>query len=158
MLGKTSVSMMVLLVAASLIGISSIFKPANVETQPIQPQQEARLSKATLGIPSFFESGKAIEGTVRSVQTYASSDGKACIASVSLPNTNILGPRIGTAISLLASDESICTSLGLSKIGKVQITFQVALPNISRETLPRTLVTDYPPTYDKMFRVLRVIM
>src|ERR687889_625277 len=39
MLGKTSLSMMVLLVAASLIGISSIYKPANVETQP-QPQQQ----------------------------------------------------------------------------------------------------------------------
>jgi hypothetical protein len=153
-----SVLMMLLIVTASLVVIGSIYKPANVETQPVQPQQQAQISKASSGIPSFAESGKAIKGTVTTVETYASSDGKACIVSITLPNTDVLGPRKGTFIDLLATDENICTSLGLAKIGKVQITFQVALPNIARETLPRTLVTDYPPTYDKMYRVIRVIM
>jgi hypothetical protein len=157
MLEKSSIFMMVLLIAASLIGISSIYQPANVETQLVQPQQ-AQLSKATFGVPSFIESGKAIVGAVNNVETYASSDGKACIASVTLRITDVLGPKKGTLIDLLAIDENICTSLGLAKIGKAQITFQVALPNIMRETLPRTLVDDYPPTYDKMYRVIRVIM
>ena len=39
MLGKSSVLMMLLLVAASLVGISSMYTPANVETQPQQQPQ-----------------------------------------------------------------------------------------------------------------------
>jgi hypothetical protein len=43
MLSKSSVFMMLLIVTASLVGISSIYKPANVETQPQpQPQQQAQ--------------------------------------------------------------------------------------------------------------------
>jgi hypothetical protein len=39
MLGKSSVLMMLLLGTGSLVGISSMYTPANVETQPQQPQQ-----------------------------------------------------------------------------------------------------------------------
>jgi hypothetical protein len=40
MLGKSSIFMMLLLVVASFVGISSIYTPANVETQPIQQPQQ----------------------------------------------------------------------------------------------------------------------
>jgi hypothetical protein len=46
--------MMVLLVAASLIGISSIYKPANVETQP-QPQQQPLKPQSPLALPPTKE-------------------------------------------------------------------------------------------------------
>jgi tetrahydromethanopterin S-methyltransferase subunit D len=79
MLEKCSVFMMVLLVAAtSLIGISSIYiyvegqAPPAAKNQP-QPQQQAQRSKY-------------VQGVVTSVLTYASSNGKACIASVILPS------------------------------------------------------------------------
>ena len=146
MLRKTSVSMMVLLVAASLIGICSIYQPANVETQP-QPQQQAQRSKY-------------VQGIVTSVLTYASSDGKACIAMVNLPanRPNSLGIEPGGAIELLAPDESLCTSLGLAKIGKGQMSFQVALPHLTVKVIPQTLLDEFPPDYNGLYRVLRVRM
>ena len=95
--------MMVLLVAASLIGICSIYQPANVETQP-QPQQQAQRSKY-------------VQGIVASVLTYASSDGKACIAMVNLPanRPNSLGIEPGGAIELLAPDEVFVLHLAWQK-------------------------------------------
>ncbi len=138
--------MMVLLVAASLIGICSIYQPANVETQP-QPQQQAQRSKY-------------VQGIVTSVLTYASSDGKACIAVVNLPanRPNNLGIEPGGSIELLAPDESLCTSLGLAKIGKGQMSFQVALPHLTVKVIPQTLLDEFPPDYNGLYRVLRVRM
>jgi hypothetical protein len=40
-----NVDMPVLATASSLVGISSIYKPANVETQAQQPQQPQQLQK-----------------------------------------------------------------------------------------------------------------
>jgi hypothetical protein len=106
MLEKTSVSMMVLLVvAASLIGISSIH-------QYIEGQK-----------PPPAATPKPQQGTVTRVTNYASSDGKACIAMVQLPidRPNDLGLlKPGELIALLAPNESFCTLFGQSKIGKTQ--------------------------------------
>lgn len=152
MLGKTSVSMMVLIVAASLVGISSIYQydegPASqTATSQPQPQQQAQRSKY-------------VQGIVTSVLTYASSDGKACIAMVDLPGNrpNNLGLPPGSTMELLAPDESLCTSLGLAKIGKGQMSFQVALPSLNVKVIPQTLLDEFPPDYEYLYRVLRVRM
>jgi hypothetical protein len=52
MLGKSSVLMMLLVGTGSLVGISSIYTPANVETQPIQqpqPTPQPQGPQTTLG-------------------------------------------------------------------------------------------------------------
>ncbi len=106
MLEKTSVSMIVLLVvAASLIGISSIHQ--YIEGQKPQPVQKTIY----------------VTGMVNRVINYASSDGKAYIAVVQLPidRPNDLGLlKPGELIALLAPNESFCTLFGQSKIGKTQ--------------------------------------
>jgi hypothetical protein len=58
MFGKTSVSMMMLLIAASLIGIASIYQPANVETQS-QQASGTMVGKITHTIVYAFSDGKA---------------------------------------------------------------------------------------------------
>jgi hypothetical protein len=109
MLGKTSVSMMVLLLAASLIGISSIHQyvegqaPSAKTPQPIREVQ--------------------VKGRVVSATIFSS---KTCVATVALPEgePNLLRLPPGTQISLQAPNgESFCILFGLSKIGKTQIQF-----------------------------------
>ena len=82
MLGKTSVSMMVLLVAASLIGISSIHQ--YVEGQTPKPQQTVQVA------------GRVVAAII--------SADKTCIAFVELPGDkpNLLKLKPGTIIDLLA--------------------------------------------------------
>jgi hypothetical protein len=149
MLEKTSVSMMVLLVAASLIGISSMHQYVEGQTPPPaatpQPQQQA-------------QKFKFVTGSVSRVTIYASSDGKACIAQVGLPNNrpNNLGIRAGGNIELLAPDESICVLFGQSKIGKIIISFDVE--KITPLGLPPTLRADFPPDYQLLYRVIQVRM
>jgi hypothetical protein len=117
MLGKTSVSMMVLLVAASLIGISSIHQYVEGQTPPPaatpKPQQAPKA-----------ESVVEANGRVLFVTIFAS---KTCTAIVALPSEepNKLGLSPGTIISVSAPSESSCTLFGLSKIGKTQITVDV---------------------------------
>ena len=149
MLEKTSVSMMVLLVAASLIGISSMHQYVEGQTPPPaatpQPQQQA-------------QKFKFVTGSVSRVTIYASSDGKACIAQVGLPNNrpNNLGIRAGGNIELLAPDESICVLFGQSKIGKIIISFDVE--KITPLGLPPTLRADFPPDYPLLYRAIQVRM
>jgi hypothetical protein len=115
MLGKTSVSMMVLLVAASLIGISSIHQ--YVEGQTPKPQQTVQVT------------GRVVAAII--------SASKTCIAFVKLPGDkpNLLGLPPGTTITLIAPSESFCTLFGLSKIGNTQIRFvtQTAPSSTERE-------------------------
>jgi hypothetical protein len=117
MLEKTSVSMMVLLVAASLIGISSIHQYIEGQTPPPaatpKPQQAPKA-----------ESVVEANGRVLFVTIFAS---KTCTAIVALPSEepNKLGLSPGTIISVSAPSESSCTLFGLSKIGKTQITVDV---------------------------------
>jgi hypothetical protein len=149
MLEKTSVSMMVLLAAASLIGISSIHQYVEGQTPPPaatpQPQQQA-------------QKFKFVTGSVSRVTIYASSDGKACLAEVGLPNNrpNNLGVRPGGNIELLAPDESICALFGQSKIGKTIISFDVE--KITPLGLPPTLRGDFPTDYQLLYRVIQVRM
>jgi hypothetical protein len=149
MLEKSSVLMMVLLVAASLIGIASMYEYVEGQTPPPaatpQPQQQA-------------QKFKFVTGSVSRVTIYVSSDGKACIADVGLPNNrpNNLGLRPGGNIELLAPDESICVLFGQSKIGKTQISFDVE--KITPLGLPPTLRGDFPPDYQLLYRVIQVRM
>jgi hypothetical protein len=117
MLRKTSVSMMVLLVvAASLIGISSIHQ--YIEGQKLPPA-------ATPKPQQTQKAADFVTGHVLLVTILASSAGKACLISVELPDNqpNKLGLPPGTDIELLAPNESFCTLSGLSKIAHTQIHF-----------------------------------
>ena len=113
MLGKTSVSMMVLLVAASLIGISSIHQYVEGQTPPPAATPKPKQ------LPTKFVD---IKGQVLSVVTFA---GGSCNAWVKISGEGQTPPGLpsGTVIVLGAADHSICTSFGLAKIGKINITF-----------------------------------
>ena len=143
--------MMVLLVAASLIGISSIHQyvegqgPSRATPKPQQPVQNAIY----------------VTGMVNRVINYASSADKACIAVVQLPSDkpNNLKLKPGEIIALLAPNESFCTLFGLSKIGKTQILVFIA-QKITASSLPPAIQADPITTwkdYD-LYRVIRVDM
>jgi hypothetical protein len=144
MLKKSSVFMMVLLVSASLIGISSIYQ--YVEGQgpsgaTPKPQQKAMY----------------VTGIVNRVINYASSSEKACIAVVQLPSDrpNNLKLKPGELIALLAPNESFCTLFGLSKIGKTQILVFTSA-QITASSLPPAIQAD-PITQWKDYYIYRVI-
>jgi hypothetical protein len=111
MLRKYSVPMMVLLVAASLIGISSIH-------QYIEGSQTQRTLQ--------------LQGRV--VGAIISAD-KTCTAFVELPvdRPNILKLPPGTSLSLTAPIES-CTFFGLAKTSKTPIQFVVPAPTAASST------------------------
>lgn len=103
MFSKTSVFMMLLLVTASLVGISTIYQPTSVTTQPQQI------------------SGTMV-GKVSHTIVYASSDGKACLASAQI-SIELYRPDYplglpGNRIMLLTSDESICDTLSQASIAQ----------------------------------------
>ena len=81
MLGKTSVSMMVLLVASSLIGISSIHQYVEGQTATPTPQREVQVA------------GRVVAAII--------SASKTCTAFVELPGDkpNLLGLKPGTTFS-----------------------------------------------------------
>jgi hypothetical protein len=152
MLGKTSVSMMVLLVASSLIGISSIHQYVEGQTPPpaATPKPQQPVQKATY-----------VMGTVTRVINYASSVDKACIAMVQLPSDrpNNLNLEPGGSIVLLAPNESFCTLFGQSKIGKTQILVFIA-QKITASSLPRAIQADRTVVWEtfSIYRVTRVDM
>ena len=113
MLGKTSVSMMVLLVAASLIGISSIHQ--YIEGSPTQRKVQ-------------------LVGQVTRVVMHMSPS-EECWGLVVLPGPgpNLLGLPPGTAITLMAPIES-CTLFGLAKTSKTPIHFVVLAPTAAPST------------------------
>jgi hypothetical protein len=117
MLGKTSVSMMVLLIAASLIGISSIYQ--YVEGQAPKPQQKQAQQEVQVA-------GRVVAAII--------SASKTCTAFVELPGDkpNLLGLKPGTTITLFAPIES-CALFGLSKIGNTQIQFVTQIAPSSTE-------------------------
>ena len=149
MLGKTSVSMMVLLVAASLIGISSIYLYVEGQGPPASTPQPKQQTQKT----------KYVAGNVMRVDIYTSSDGKACMAGVQLLSNrpNELGIRPGSNIELVAPDESICILFGQSQIGKKIVNF-----NIERlmtfDALPPTIRSEIPQDYEYIYKVHRVRM
>ena len=150
MLEKSSIFLMLFLGTASLVVISSVY--ANVEAQPQLQQQPATQQQGQTII-------KGVIGNVRSVQVYASSDGKACLAEVGLPSNspNKLGVRPGGVIELLSPDESICVLFGQSKIGKTQIMFRVEKLT-TLDAIPPTLREDFPPNYPYVYRVHQLRM
>src|SRR5215207_383447 len=117
MLEKTSVSIMVLLLAASLIGIAGIHQYVEGQTPPPaatpKPQQPVQNAKSVEGKQVLY------------VIISESSAGKTCNALVRLPGEEPNNLRLppGTIINLLAPSESFCTLFGLSKIGNTQILF-----------------------------------
>ena len=100
---------MVLLVAASLIGISSIHQ--YVGGQAPKPQQKQAQEDSTVQV-----AGRVVAAII--------SASKTCTAFVDLPGDkpNLLRLKPGTTITLFAPIES-CALFGLSKIGKTQIQF-----------------------------------
>jgi hypothetical protein len=140
MLGKTSVSL-VLLVVASLIGISSIYQYEEGQAPPAatsQPQQ-ASLSGA---------------GTVKLVRMFDSSAGKACAAGLELaqgPNTLRLKP--GTHIDLVAPNEHFCTLFVLSKIGQTEI--GITVQKIKATSLPPAVrgALAFPANHPQLYSI-----
>jgi hypothetical protein len=141
MLGKSSLFMMVLLVAASLIGIDSIYQYVEGQGLPAAKQKQLPQQQA--------QKVKDIVGTVIGVDIYASSDGKACIAEVQLSSTrpNSLGIALGSTIDLLAPDENICVLFSLSRINKSGVFLDVEKLT-TLNALPPTLraTGEYPVT------------
>ena len=143
MLGKTSVSMMVLLVvAASLIGISSIYQYEKGQVPPAatsQAQQQASGSGA---------------GTVKLVRMFDSPAGKACTAGLDIaqgPNTLRLKP--GTHIDLVASNEHFCTLFVLSKIGQTEI--GITVQKIKATSLPPAVrgALAFPANHPQLYSI-----
>jgi hypothetical protein len=141
MLGKSSLFMMVLLVAASLIGIDSIYQYVEGQGLPAAKQKQLPQQQA--------QKVKDIVGTVIGVDIYASSDGKACIAEVQLSSTrpNSLRIALGSTIDLLAPDENICVLFSLSRINKSGVFLDVEKLT-TLNALPPTLraTGEYPVT------------
>jgi hypothetical protein len=142
MLRKSSAFMIVLLVTASLIGISSIYQPTNVETQSQQ------------------RSGTMI-GKITHTIVYSSSDGKACLANAQI-STRLYHPdypfglKHGNFIMLISPDESICDLLGQSSIAQKEIHFRVALAPLTLKAIPPTLREDLPSS-QSLYRVIQII-
>lgn len=63
MLGNSSVSMMLLIVTASMIGISTVYNPVDVETQRQQPQQMVPNSGKILGQQQQQQQPQQQQGT-----------------------------------------------------------------------------------------------
>jgi hypothetical protein len=150
MLRKSLVFMMLLMVTASLVGLSGfVYQFVGGQGQSATPQPQPQVQKVI----------KGVIGSVQSVQVYASSDGKVCLAEVALPSNrpNNLGARPGGVIELLAPDESMCVLFGQSKIGKTQIMFRVEKLT-SLDSIPPTLREDFPPDYPYVYRVHQLRM
>jgi hypothetical protein len=104
MLRKYSVSMMVLLVGASVIGTNGVVYQYVEGQAPPAPKQQ--------GIKGIVGVG------IGNIDFYASSDGKACIVEIKLSERrpNDLGLPLGSTIDILAPDTSACVLLGQAKI------------------------------------------
>ena len=134
--------MMLLIVTASLAGISSIYQPTNVETQPQQ------------------RSGPMV-GIITHTIVYASSDGKACIANVQMSQRlpeYPLGLKPGNYILLLTSDGSICDSLSQASIARQEVDFRVALTPLTINAMPPGLRADFGPGPRTLYRVTQVVV
>jgi hypothetical protein len=116
MLGKNSVSMMVLLVAASLIGISSIHQYIEGSQTQRTVQQVGQVTGAIMVV----------------------SPSKSCTGFVDLPadRPNLLRLPPGTSITLVTPIES-CTLFGLAKTSKTPIQFVVPAPTAAPSTESR---------------------
>lgn len=114
--------MVLLVVAASLIGISSIYQYGE-----LQALQDATAQSQLQSQPQTQITGTLI-GKIRSFSVYASSDGKACLAfaeiSTRLYRPNYpLGLKPGNDIGLLTSDQTMCVLLAQANIAKMEIQF-----------------------------------
>jgi hypothetical protein len=123
MLEKSPVFMMLLIVTASLVGISTLYQPTSVTTQP----------QRSIG-PLF--------GQVENNVIYAHSDGKACLGLVKIigPEPFPLGGlKRGNTIHLLTLDGSICDSLSQASVAKQNILFYVAPAPVTANAIPPVL-------------------
>jgi hypothetical protein len=130
--------MMVLLVAASLIGISSIH-------QYVEGQAPAKKTQQLSGA-----------GMVGLVRMFDSPAGKLCTAGLTLQGPNTFGLKAGTDIDLLAPSEHFCTLFVLSKIGKIEV--GVTAQKITASSLPPAIRGAFTPatTYPLLYRVSEV--
>ena len=134
--------MMLLIVTASLVGISSTYQPTNVETQLQQ------------------RSGPMV-GIITHTIVYASSDGKACLANAKmsqrLPDYP-LGLKPGDYILLLTLDGSICASLSQASIARQEVDFRVVLTPLTLNAIPPALRADFGPGPRTLYRVTQVVV
>jgi hypothetical protein len=161
MLKKSSVFMMVLLVAASLIGTSSIYQYEERQVLPAATaQSQQQLSPNVLG--------NVLVGKIAAFKYYSSSDGKACTvfaqitegtARIYSPN-NIpfpFGLKLGDRIILVVQDQTMCVLLGQANIAKMDFQFFVALPPVTAKALPPGIQKYFPPSiYPRLYRVVEV--
>lgn len=105
MLRKYSMSLMLLLVAASVIGTNGLVYQYVEGQAPPAPKQQG-IFRSIVGIG------------IGNIDFYASSDGKACIVGIKLSEKrpNDLGLPLGSAIDILTPDTSACVLLGQAKI------------------------------------------
>jgi hypothetical protein len=155
MLRKSLIFMMLLMVTASLVGLSGfVYQFVGGQGQSATPQPQPQVQKVIKGVIGSVQSEMRGHDLV-----YASSGGKVCLAEVALPGNrpNNLGAHPGGVIELLASDESMCVLFGQSKIGKTQIMFRVEKLT-SLDAIPPTLREDFPPNYPYVYRVHQLRM
>jgi hypothetical protein len=138
MLGKTSVSMMVLLVAASLIGISSIHQYIEAQAPPARTLEGA--------------------GKVGLVRMFDSSAGKACTTTLQLKGPNSLKLQLGTDIDLWVPNEHFCTLLVLSKMFKTDV--GIVAQNVRATSLPPAILAALrmPANNPDLYRVSELNM
>ena len=151
MLKKSSVFMIVLLlVAVSLIGISSMYQALPVATA--QSQQQTQISRTLVGTIDSF--------------TFYSSDGKACIAFavISESITKLyhqtplpLGLKPGNDIALLVPDQTMCVILSQANIARTEIQFYVAVPSLTVKAVPSNIQQTLPPN-QLLYRLVRITM
>ena len=112
---KSPLFMMLIIITASLVGISSIHQYVEGQTPPPAATPEPQKTVAATGQVSL-------------ITVFAD---KTCSAIVALPKDepNTLGLSPGTSITLAAPIES-CTLFGLSKIGKTGIVFGAQKSNV----------------------------
>jgi hypothetical protein len=133
MLRNSSMSIMMILVAASLIGISTIHQNAEGQTPP-----------------------KRAVGDIVQLTTYAPVAG--CIAVVTLSNVpNELGLKPGAVILLFSERESNCVLLGMSKMTNYgPIAFEALKMTVS--SLPPIVRVDInrPANFADLYRMFSV--
>ena len=146
--------MMLLIVAASLVGISSVYQHAEGQAPPA-------VTPPVTSYQQRFFNDETIAGKILETGVYSSSDGKACLANVHIPTTFYrsdypLGLKPGDRILLIASDDSICVLLVQSHMTQRLIQFQVAPAPLTIKVIPPPLRVTFEPN-ERLYKVVWIL-